>query len=177
MSVVLLGVLLLAAGVGLAFFGLRAFVILLPAFGLITGFFLGASIVASWLGEGLMSDIAEWITGYILGLLFALVSFTFLYAGAILTSAVLCEMYSLGVVVPELVYGRVRRDDVRHYVSRGDDVDGFNVHLWRRFGADHLGRGDSWLRWPGHPHLPCPAPEHLADRDDRHGRGDHGRDQ
>lgn len=98
MSVVLLGVLLLAAGVGLAFFGLRAFVILLPAFGLITGFFLGASIVASWLGEGLMSDIAEWIAGYILGMLFALVSFTYWYAGAILASASLGAMMGMGVM-------------------------------------------------------------------------------
>ena len=59
MSVVLLGVLLLAAGVGLAFFGLRAFVILLPAFGLITGFFLGASIVASCSSSGFGSIAAR----------------------------------------------------------------------------------------------------------------------
>jgi hypothetical protein len=98
MSVVLLGVLLLAAGISLAFFGLRAFVILLPAFCMLTGFFLGASIVASWLGEGLMSDIAEWIAGYILGMLFALVSFTYWYAGAILASASLGAMMAMGVM-------------------------------------------------------------------------------
>jgi hypothetical protein len=98
MSAVLLGILLMLAGVSLAFFGLRAFVVLLPAFGLISGFFLGASIVASWLGEGFLSTVTEWTVGYILGMLFALVSFLYWYAGAILASASVGAMVGMGIM-------------------------------------------------------------------------------
>lgn len=87
MEAILVGLLLLLAGLGLTFAGLRVFMLLLPVFGFVTGFFLGASLIASWLGEGFLSTVVTWIVGIILGIIFALGSYLYWYVGAILAAA------------------------------------------------------------------------------------------
>lgn len=98
MSELLIGTVLLIAGVGLNFWGLRLFVILLPTLGLISGFFLGASIVGRWLIGTFLSTIAEWIVGYTLGMAFAILSFLYWYSGVVLASSAVGAMIGMGIM-------------------------------------------------------------------------------
>lgn len=98
MSATLIGLLLLVAGTCLTFIGARAFLVLLPAFSLVSGFFVGASIVASALGAGFLSTIGEWVVGYVLGMLFAIMSFVYWYAGVTLATASVGAMTGMGLL-------------------------------------------------------------------------------
>lgn len=107
MNEIALGGLLLIAGLGLTFMGLRVFMLLLPVFGFISGFFLGASLVASWLDEGFLTTIAEWTVGIILGVLFAALSYLYWYVGAILAAA------SVGAVIGMMLMAALGVDSER----------------------------------------------------------------
>jgi hypothetical protein len=68
-------------GVVLAFFGYRLFLVLLPIWGFFFGFLLGAETV-QWLfnGTGLLVDVTGWVVGFIVGALFAVLSYLFYIA-------------------------------------------------------------------------------------------------
>ena len=80
----IIGILLALIGLGVCFFGLRYWFILLPIFGAITGFFIGARVVQEVFGTGFLSTGVSWIVGIIVGLVFALLSWFVWYAGAII---------------------------------------------------------------------------------------------
>ncbi|MFN8661210.1 MAG: DUF4203 domain-containing protein [Thermomicrobiales bacterium] len=84
MEQVIIGILLALVGLGVCFFGLRYWFILLPIFGAITGFFIGARVVQEVFGTGFLSTGVSWIVGIIVGLVFALLSWFVWYAGAII---------------------------------------------------------------------------------------------
>lgn len=80
----IIGILLALIGLGVCFFGLRYWFILLPIFGAVTGFFLGARVVQEVFGTGFLSTGVSWVVGIIVGLVFALLSWFVWYAGAII---------------------------------------------------------------------------------------------
>ncbi len=82
----LVGILIIVLGLGLVFAGLRVFLAMLPIVGFLTGFFLGATLINSWLGDGFLATAAGWIAGLIAGLAFAAISYLYWYVGAILAS-------------------------------------------------------------------------------------------
>ena len=84
MEQVIIGILLALVGLGVCFFGLRYWFILLPVFGAVTGFFVGARVVQEVFGTGFLSTGVSWIVGIIVGLVFALLSWFVWYAGAII---------------------------------------------------------------------------------------------
>lgn len=84
MEQVIIGILLALIGLGVCFFGLRYWFILLPIFGAVTGFFVGARVVQEVFGTGFLSTGVSWIVGIIVGLVFALLSWFVWYAGAII---------------------------------------------------------------------------------------------
>ena len=84
MEQVIIGILLALVGLGVCFFGLRYWFILLPIFGAVTGFFVGARVVQEVFGTGFLSTGVSWIVGIIVGLVFALLSWFVWYAGAII---------------------------------------------------------------------------------------------
>ena len=84
MEQVIIGILLALIGLGVCFFGLRYWFILLPIFGAVTGFFVGARVVQEVFGTGFLSTGISWIVGIIVGLVFALLSWFVWYAGAII---------------------------------------------------------------------------------------------
>jgi len=98
---ILIGILLILAGIALATTGLRVFLLLLPAFAFISGFFLGAALISSAMGEGFLSTVLGWIIGLVIGLLFAFLSYAYWYIGAILGSASVAA--SLAVVILGLI--------------------------------------------------------------------------
>jgi Domain of unknown function (DUF4203) len=84
MEQVIIGILLALIGLGVCFFGLRYWFILLPIFGAVTGFFVGARVVQEVFGTGFLSTGVSWVVGIIVGLIFALLSWFVWYAGAII---------------------------------------------------------------------------------------------
>ncbi len=84
MEQVIIGILLALIGLGVCFFGLRYWFIMLPIFGAVTGFFIGARVVQEVFGTGFLSTGISWVVGIIVGLVFALLSWFVWYAGAII---------------------------------------------------------------------------------------------
>jgi hypothetical protein len=84
MDQAIIGILLALIGLGVCFFGLRYWFILLPIFGAVTGFFVGARVVQEVFGTGFLSTGVSWIVGIVVGLVFALLSWFVWYAGAII---------------------------------------------------------------------------------------------
>jgi hypothetical protein len=81
---ILVGIILALIGLAICFFGLRFWFILLPVFGAITGFFVGARVMQDIFGTGFLATATSWIVGIIVAVVFALLSYFVWYAGAII---------------------------------------------------------------------------------------------
>jgi hypothetical protein len=94
----IIGILLVLIGLGVCFFGLRYWFILLPVFGAVTGFFVGARVIQEVFGTGFLSTGVSWIVGIIVGLVFALLSWFVWYAGAIIMAGAVGASLFSGVL-------------------------------------------------------------------------------
>jgi hypothetical protein len=92
---ILVGIVLAVVGLAVCFFGLRFWFILLPVFGAVTGFFVGARVMQDIFGTGFLSTGVSWIVGIVVAIVFALLSWFVWYAGAIiLAGAVGASLFS-----------------------------------------------------------------------------------
>src|SRR5829696_1130147 len=92
---ILVGIILALVGLAVCFFGLRFWFILLPVFGAITGFVVGARLMQDLFGTGFLSTATSWIVGIVVAAVFALLSWYVWYAGAIiLAGAVGASLFS-----------------------------------------------------------------------------------
>ena len=64
-------------GAIVVFGGYRLFLFLLPIWGFFTGFLLGAQTIDFLLNTGLLATVTGWVVGFILGLIFAILSYLF----------------------------------------------------------------------------------------------------
>ena len=85
----------LAFGAAMVFGGYRLFLVLLPIWGFFFGFGLGAQTIQYIFNTGLLSDVTSWVVGFIVGLIFAVLSYLF-YIFAV---AVLSFSFGYGLVV------------------------------------------------------------------------------
>jgi Ni,Fe-hydrogenase I cytochrome b subunit len=76
------GVIGVLFGTILTFTGYRFFLFLLPVWGFFFGLGLGAQSVQALFGDGFLSTITSWVVGFVIGALFALLSYIF-YAFAV----------------------------------------------------------------------------------------------
>jgi hypothetical protein len=84
-------------GLAVTFGGYRLFLALLPIWGFIFGFGLGAQTLQFLFGYGFLATATSWIVGFIVGALFGVLSYMFyIFAVALLAGSV---GYSLGVGV------------------------------------------------------------------------------
>jgi hypothetical protein len=82
-------------GMAVTFGGYRLFITLLPIWGFLFGFGLGAQTLQALFGFGFLSTATSWVVGFIVGALFAVLSYMFfIFAVALLASSV---GYGLGV--------------------------------------------------------------------------------
>jgi hypothetical protein len=81
---ILVGIILALIGLAVCFFGLRFWFILLPVFGAVAGFFVGARVMQDVFGTGFLSTTVSWIVGIVVAVVFALLSWYVWYAGAII---------------------------------------------------------------------------------------------
>jgi hypothetical protein len=82
-------------GLAITFGGYRLFITLLPIWGFVFGFGLGAQTLQVVFGYGFLSTVTSWIVGFIIGALFAVLSYMFyVFAVALLAGSV---GYAIGV--------------------------------------------------------------------------------
>jgi hypothetical protein len=94
----IIGILLALIGLGICFFGLRYWFILLPIFGAVTGFYLGARVMQEVLGTGFLATATSWVVGVLVAIAFALLSWFVWYIGAIVAAASVGAMLASGLV-------------------------------------------------------------------------------
>jgi len=64
-------------GMALTFAGYRLFLVLLPIWGFVFGFVLGAQTMQALFGEGFLASVTSWVVGFIVALIFAGLSYLF----------------------------------------------------------------------------------------------------
>jgi hypothetical protein len=66
-------------GLAVIFMGYRLFLVLLPIWGFFAGFFLGAQTIDALLNTGLFATVTGWVVGFVVGLIFAVLSYLFYF--------------------------------------------------------------------------------------------------
>jgi hypothetical protein len=95
---ILVGIVLALVGLAVCFFGLRFWFILLPVFGAVTGFFVGARVMQDIFGTGFLSTTVSWIVGIVVAIVFALLSWYVWYAGAIIMAGAVGASLFTGIL-------------------------------------------------------------------------------
>jgi hypothetical protein len=85
----------LFVGMAICFNGYRWFLILLPIFGFVFGFGLGLDTMQSLFGTGTFATVTGWVVGFIVALIFAVLSYLFYFVGVALAGGALG--YAIGV--------------------------------------------------------------------------------
>ncbi|MCO5215313.1 MAG: TMEM198/TM7SF3 family protein [Thermomicrobiales bacterium] len=83
---IFMGIILALLGIVVATSGLRVFFFMLPIVGFVAGFFAGATIITNWFGDGFLSTMTGWVVGFVLGVLFSIISYLWWYVGALLSA-------------------------------------------------------------------------------------------
>jgi hypothetical protein len=94
----LLGLLAIAIGLAFTFYGFRVFLVLLPIWGFFAGFLLGANGVQYIFGEAFLATVTAWVVGFLLGLVFAVLSYLYYWVAVILLGGVLGYQLTIGVL-------------------------------------------------------------------------------
>lgn len=91
----------LLVGLAICFNGYRWFLILLPIWGFFWGFALGAQALQAVFGIGFLATVTSWIAGFVIGLIFAALSYLFYVVAMFLLGGSLG--YALGVGIMGLI--------------------------------------------------------------------------
>lgn len=97
----LVGLFAIAIGLAFAFYGFRVFLILLPIWGFFAGFLLGANGVSALIGgadPGALATVTGWVVGFVLGLVFAVLSYLYYWAAVILLGGALGYQATIGLL-------------------------------------------------------------------------------
>ena len=99
----LVGLLALAIGLAFCFYGFKLFLILLPIWGFFAGFLIGAELTTTLLGgadadAGFLATVTGWVIGFILGLVFAVLSYLYYWVAVILLGGALGYQLTYGVL-------------------------------------------------------------------------------
>jgi len=86
LQVLCVSIVALLLGITALFAGYRLFILLLPIWGFFAGFFIGASALTLLLGDGFLATLTSWVVGFILGLIFAILSYLFYIIGVAIVS-------------------------------------------------------------------------------------------
>jgi hypothetical protein len=95
----LLGLFAIGIGLAFAFYGFRVFLILLPIWGFFAGFLLGMNLWDSLFPDaGFLVEVAGWVLGFILGLVFAVLSYLYYWVAVILLGGALGYQLTIGLL-------------------------------------------------------------------------------
>ena len=87
-----MGLIALVFGLAVAFYGYKLFLVLLPFWGFFAGFLLGAQTIQVIFDVGFLATITSWVVGFIVGAIFAVLSYLF-------------YIFAVGVISFSLGYG------------------------------------------------------------------------
>ncbi len=82
----------------LIFGGYRFFLFLLPIWGFFFGFSLGATAIQALFSTGLFATVTSWVVGFIVALLFAVLSYFFYAAAVAVAAGILGYMLGVGIM-------------------------------------------------------------------------------
>ena len=91
----------LLVGLVIAFNGYRLFLVLLPIWGFFFGFGLGAQTIQTLFGGGFLATTTSWVVGFVVALVFAVLSYLFYMVGVALFAGSIG--YALGVGLMGLI--------------------------------------------------------------------------
>jgi hypothetical protein len=86
-------------GALMCFFGYRLFLFLLPVWGFFFGLALGAQSMQAIFGTGFLSEITSWVVGFIVGLIFALLSYLFYIAAVSIIAGSIGYLIAVGILL------------------------------------------------------------------------------
>ena len=93
-----MGMIGLLFGLVVVFGGYRLFIILLPIWGFFFGFFLGAQTLQVIFGVGFMATVTSWVVGFIVGAIFAVLSYLFYIVAVALLSGSFGYWLTVGIL-------------------------------------------------------------------------------
>jgi hypothetical protein len=91
---ILVGIVAIVIGLAWAFYGFKAFIILLPIWAFLVGFAAGASWLQELFGEGFFATVTSWVGGLVVGVVLAVLSYFWYYAAVVIVGGALG--YTLG---------------------------------------------------------------------------------
>lgn len=86
---IVVGIVAIVIGLAWAFYGFKAFVILLPIWAFLVGFAAGASWIQELFGDGFMATVTSWVGGLVIGIVLALLSYFWYYAAVVIVGGAL----------------------------------------------------------------------------------------
>ena len=89
----------LLIGLAITFAGYRLFLVLLPIWGFFFGFGLGAQTMQVLFGQGLLATTSGWVVGFIVGALFAVLSYMFYIFGVAILAGSLGYLGGVSLLV------------------------------------------------------------------------------
>jgi len=92
---ILLSLIALAVGAAFTFYGFKFFLVLLPLWAFVVGFAAGAQALSTLFGDGFLATVSGWVVGFILGAVFAVISYLWYWAAIVLLGGGLG--YTIGV--------------------------------------------------------------------------------
>jgi hypothetical protein len=92
------GMIALLFGMMVCFAGYRLFLVLIPFYAFFFGFGLGAQSVQAIFGEAFLATITSWVVGFIVALVFAVLSYLFYIAAVAIVSFSLGYSAAIGVL-------------------------------------------------------------------------------
>lgn len=98
LTVIVAAVMAAILGIAFCFLGIRTFLVLLPIWGFVAGFWLGAQLVNYVLGTGFLTSSSSIIVGLIMGIIFAFASYSSFPIGVALVASVFSAAVVNGIL-------------------------------------------------------------------------------
>ena len=95
---ILVGIVAIVVGLAWAFYGFKAFLILLPIWAFLVGFAAGASWIQQLLGAGFLATTTSWVGGLVIGIVLAVLSYFWYYAAIVIVGGALGYTLGAGVL-------------------------------------------------------------------------------
>ena len=86
---ILVGIVAIVVGLAWAFYGFKAFIILLPIWAFLVGFAAGASWIQQLFGDGFFATVTSWVGGLVVGIVLAVLSYFWYYAAVVILGGAL----------------------------------------------------------------------------------------
>src|SRR4029079_19049573 len=95
----LLGLIAIAVGALIAAYGARGVFLLLPLFGFVVGYLVGAQVVTNLFGDGVFATLTSWVAGLVVAVLFAVLAGLWWWAAVVILFGVVGYEVGYGVLV------------------------------------------------------------------------------